>query len=100
MSQKSLDESFTRSCFNGDLEHIKVLIKQGANIHAHEDYGLRYAGHLGHADVVAYLFSLEPNSLRWNDDTLDSIERSKHFENFKIKKFITKAKRLKELAKV
>ena len=40
---------------NGHLEVVKLLLENGANVHAYNDYALRLASEYGHLDVVKYL---------------------------------------------
>jgi ankyrin repeat protein len=34
---------------------VRYLVEQGANIHAHNDYALRWSAQNGHLEVVHYL---------------------------------------------
>ncbi len=40
---------------NGHLNIVKLLIKEGADIHSMEEYALRQAAKFGHLDIVKYL---------------------------------------------
>ena len=40
---------------NGHLEVVKYLVENGANIHAHEEAALRWSADKGHLEVVKYL---------------------------------------------
>ena len=40
---------------NGDLEKVKKLVENGANIHFNNDYALRMAAGGGHTEIVSYL---------------------------------------------
>ena len=42
----------------GLLPVIKKLIEQGANVHADNDWAIRYAAYYGHLEMVKYLESL------------------------------------------
>ena len=44
---------------NGYLEIVKYIIKQGADIHVNNDYALRLSALYGHLEVVKYLKSLD-----------------------------------------
>jgi ankyrin repeat protein len=42
----------------GHLEVVKYLVEQGADIHAFDDYALRFANSNKHREVVNYLNNL------------------------------------------
>ena len=42
----------------GRLDIVKYLVEQGADIHADDDYALRYAVTYDHLEIVDYLKSL------------------------------------------
>jgi len=42
---------------NNDLESVKSLIKDGANVHVDEGYCIRNAAGNGHLEIVKYLIS-------------------------------------------
>ena len=46
---------FITACKQGNLESAKLYLKNGADIHAMNDYALRWASNNGHLEVVAYL---------------------------------------------
>ena len=48
-----------RAAERGYLEVVKYLVEQGADIHAMDDYALIRAARNGHLDVVEYLKSLD-----------------------------------------
>ena len=50
-----LNNKFLKNCQNGDLENIKYLVENGANINAYMDDALRLSAGNGHLDVVKYL---------------------------------------------
>ena len=47
-----------RAAYKGHLEIVKFLVKQGADIHALNDYALRRAACSGQLEVVMYIKSL------------------------------------------
>jgi hypothetical protein len=51
----SLEHALLEASFKGRLEIVKYLVEKGANIHANNDYSLRYARLNGHIEVVNYL---------------------------------------------
>jgi ankyrin repeat protein len=52
------DLAFRVAAKNGHFEIIKFLVEKGANIHAVDDYPLRWAAKNGHTKVVNYLKSI------------------------------------------
>ena len=57
---------------NNDLENIKRLVEQGANLHADDEEALQWAAEKGHLEVVKYLLERGANlracvgwALRW-----------------------------------
>ena len=51
----SINDDFIKAGTLGDLNRIKALLKQGADVHALNDWALRTAAINGHLDVVEYL---------------------------------------------
>jgi ankyrin repeat protein len=47
---------------------VKYLVSVGANIHAENDYAVRYASSQDHLEVVKYLVSLGADIHAWDDD--------------------------------
>ena len=47
---------------NNDLEKVKYLPEQGADLHAKNDWALQYAAKNGHLEVVKYLLEQEADS--------------------------------------
>ena len=58
---------FVETCVDGDLCKAKALHKQGADIHAYDDAGLRGAARYGHLSVVKYLVE-QGADIHANDD--------------------------------
>ena len=57
---------------NGHIEVVRELIRAGANVHARDDYALRYASKYGHIEVVRELLragadvhACDDYALRW-----------------------------------
>ena len=44
---------------NGHLEVVKLLLANDADVHANDDYALRWASENGHLEVVKYLRSFK-----------------------------------------
>jgi ankyrin repeat protein len=55
--QNQLNDLLIESAKNGYLEKVKLLIEQGADIHAGNDYALRLSADNGHLKVVKYLMT-------------------------------------------
>ena len=65
-----LDEQLVYALQYGDLERVKYLIENGADIHAEDDDALQLSACFGHLDVVKYLIENGANQKklfeRWN----------------------------------
>ena len=46
---------------DGDLEILRVLMEHGANIHAQDDYAIRFASEDGRTDMVKLLLKYKPD---------------------------------------
>jgi len=55
MSQTQKDLALCRASLRGDAEYVRALLQVGADAHADDDYAIRAATTLGHADVVREL---------------------------------------------
>ena len=51
----SKEKQLVRACENGNLNKVKDLLNQGANIHYYDDDPLHIASEYGHLDIVKYL---------------------------------------------
>jgi len=65
---------------NGHLNVVKYLVKQGANIHAGDDYALRWASENGHLNVVKYLVKQGANIHAYDDYALWWASENGHLE--------------------
>ena len=63
-----------------DLDVIKYLIENGADIHAGDDYILRYSAYIGHFEVVKFLVENGANISARNDCALINAATYGHFE--------------------
>jgi ankyrin repeat protein len=54
-TQEQLNEELIKTIQNGDLDKIKNLVEQGADIHVKDDYALRLSAANGHLYIVKYL---------------------------------------------
>ena len=61
---------FKRAAYHGDLEKIKCLISEGADVHEDNDAAIKYAARNGHLDVVKYLVKNGANIRAENDEAL------------------------------
>ncbi len=65
---KQINDKFIEAVKNSNLKLIKeYLVEKGANIHADDDYALRYSARYGHFQVVKYLVENGAN-IHANDD--------------------------------
>lgn len=49
----------------GDLEKLKRLIKQGADIHVDIEWSLHWAAYYGHLEISKYLLKMGAK-IKWN----------------------------------
>jgi ankyrin repeat protein len=75
-----LDQQLITASMHGDLNLIKELISQGADIHAGNDYALRYASSRGYLEVVKYLIGKGADIHADDDDALKSASYYGHLE--------------------
>ena len=52
-----LNDVFIENAMNGHIKVVKYLVSQGADIHAWNDYALRWSAEYGHLKMVKYLIS-------------------------------------------
>jgi len=77
------DWALRESAFYGYLEIVKFLLTQGANIHADDDYALREAATNGHLETVKYLLTQGSNIHAKDDEALRYSAISDHLETVK-----------------
>jgi hypothetical protein len=53
-----------------DIKTLKILLDDGADIHADDDYALRWGSYMGHFEVVKFLVENGANIHAENDDAL------------------------------
>jgi ankyrin repeat protein len=63
---------------NGHIKIVKFLFQSGINIHAYDEYALRWSIHYGHKDVVEFLLQNGANALSIDNDTLNSASKNGH----------------------
>ncbi len=80
MNLEILDKQFIHAVKNSNLKLIKKYLKKGANIHAREDYALRWSAINGHIEVVKYLVENGANIHAEEDYALRSSAENGHIE--------------------
>ena len=65
---------------NGYLEIVKFLVEKGANIHAGDDYVLKSAAYNGHLEMVKYFVEKGANIHAHNDEALKWAAEKGHLE--------------------
>ena len=68
--------------YNGHTETVKVLLEHGADVHARDDYSLRLASDNGHTETVK-LFLIEYD-MKVKQETLDWLKENNCDETLKI----------------
>lgn len=66
------DASLLYSCSNGNMEIFTELINAGADIHTHDDYALQHACESGHHEIVEILVDMGCNIHTNNDNCIKS----------------------------
>jgi len=101
MSKEDLNEQLRYASNNGQLELVKSLIKQGADVHAWSDWALRYASNNGYLDTVKFLVSQGADVHAGGDWALRQacLYRHTNVVNY-LESLILKEKRLECLKKV
>jgi len=79
------DETLRFSAWNGQLEIIKFLIARGADIHAADDGALRWSALMGHLDAVKFL-TAQGADIHADDD--EALKESALLGNLNVFKFL------------
>lgn len=73
LSQKELDRILINSAIDGDVKKVKDALEAGADVHADDDYALRWASYKGNTEIVKFLLENSADvhaandyALRWN----------------------------------
>ena len=74
------DDLLYKSAEQGETSLVKYAIKNGASVHAQQDYALRWAAAKGHLDVVKYLVEQGANIHARNDYPLRFASEAGHLE--------------------
>ena len=74
----SPDELLLKSLKIGFLPIVRLALEKGADIHARNDYALRYASEDGHKDVAELLLKNGADVHADNDDALQGAAASGH----------------------
>jgi len=69
---------------DGDLERVKSLLAEGANIHARSDAALLLAAVAGQEHVVRFLLENGAKVQAWNKATLQILEKNGHGKTAKL----------------
>ena len=78
------DAALRWAAFHGHLEIVKFLVTQGANIHANEDRALRWSASYGHLEIVKFLIEQGANIHADDDGALGRAAIQGHLEIVKI----------------
>ncbi len=69
---KCKDIALYKSSYRGDIQTVRFLVENGANVHAYDDVAIRWASGNGHLEVVrflvdsgAYINSRDSSALYW-----------------------------------
>jgi ankyrin repeat protein len=79
-SKDKLNKLLINACRDGDLELVKYCLREGANIHAQNDFALRWASQNGHIEVVKYLVSQGADIHTFDDLALQWASENGHIE--------------------
>ena len=82
-SKFEIDDGLVLASENGYLEIVKLLLKNGANVHAENDYALIWASRNGHFEVVKLLLKNGPK-VHVKDNSLVWASSEGHFEVVKL----------------
>lgn len=75
-----INDNLDLSSYNGHLDILKFLIKNGADIHCWDDSPLRNASYRGHLEVVKFLIENGANIHACDDQSLITAIREEHYE--------------------
>ena len=78
------NQLFLTASKKGHLEIVKLLIQNGADIHAENDYALRWASQEGHIEVVTFLIQNGADIHAENEYALRWSSENGHLEIVKI----------------
>ena len=65
-----INAKLIKSAESGDLDQVKLLLENGANIHSHDDAALRWTSWNGHLEVVKFLIENGADVHAWDDAAL------------------------------
>jgi ankyrin repeat protein len=68
------------SCSSGNIEQVKKLLSEGADVHAYDDQALINASYYGHLEIVKLLVEHGANIHAQNDESLNMTRYKKHLE--------------------
>ena len=83
---------------NGKTEFVKYLLNAGADVHARDDYALRWASNNGHTEVVKVLLDAGADVHAYHDGALLWASEEGHIETVKVlKDWMDKEKKKKDI---
>ena len=99
VSQKKLNDKLMTASEEGKLKLVKELVSKGADIHAANDWALRYASHDGHLDVVKYLVSQGADIYAFDDEALRWASNYGHTKVVNYLKGVIRSKKVQDILK-
>ncbi len=92
INSTNADNKLMKGSRNGKLDHVIISLKNGANIHARNDYALRYSSENGHIEVVKYLVELKPDGANIHTDDDYSLRWASRNGHLDIVKYLVELK--------
>ena len=80
-----INQRFIKAAQNNQIDKLKNLLSQGADIHTDNDFVLRYSAGYGHLETVKLLFAQGAN-IHANDD--EALRESAYYGHLEIVKFL------------
>ena len=75
-----INQDFIKSVKIGNIKNIKILIKNGADIHYNNNYALRFSSENGHIEVVKFLIEKGANIHAGDDYAIKWSSLNGHIE--------------------
>ena len=72
--------TFITACQEGDLERVKILVSQGADVRDSDDFAVKWASRNGHLEVVKYLVSQGADVRARGDEAVRYASMNGHLE--------------------
>ena len=80
----NINDQLLDASSRNDIEAIKSLLDQGADIHVYSDHALRYTSEHGHIEIVKLLIESGADIHAWDDDALRYASINGHIEIVKL----------------